>query len=68
MLLPEFYQRNPFGEHVFILTLYPSNSGKTKNTVFINYGVINEIPCLCKTSKRTLHIKDRHGRFGGDSW
>ena len=34
LLLPEFYQRNPLGECVFILTLYPPNSGKTNDTVF----------------------------------
>ena len=34
LLLPEFYQRNPSGERVFILTLYPPNSGKTNDTVF----------------------------------
>ena len=34
LLLPEFYQRNPSDEHVFILILYPSNSGKTNDTVF----------------------------------
>ena len=34
LLLPEFYQRNPLGKHVFILTLYPPNSGKTNDTVF----------------------------------
>ena len=34
LLLPEFYQRNPSDEHVFILTLYPPNSGKTNDTVF----------------------------------
>ena len=26
LFLPEFYQRNPSDEHVFILTLYPPNS------------------------------------------
>ena len=34
LLLPEFYQRNPLGECVFILALYPPNSGKTNDTVF----------------------------------
>ena len=34
LLLPEFYQRNPSDEHVFILTLCPPNSGKTNDTVF----------------------------------
>ena len=34
LLLKEFYQRNPIGEHVSILTLYSPNSGKTNDTVF----------------------------------
>ena len=34
LLLPEFYERNPSDEYVFILTLYPPNSGKTNDTVF----------------------------------
>ena len=34
MLLPECYQRIPLGECVFILTLYPPNSGNTNDTVF----------------------------------
>ena len=34
LLLPEFYQRNPSDEHVFTLTLYPPNSGKTNDTDF----------------------------------
>ena len=34
LLLSEFYQRNPPYKHVFILTLYPRNSGKTIDTVF----------------------------------
>ena len=34
LLLAELYQRNPLGECVFILTLYPTNSGKTNDTVF----------------------------------
>ena len=34
LFLPEFYQRNPLGECVFILTLYPLNSGKTNDAVF----------------------------------
>ena len=34
LLLPEFYERNPLGECVSILTLYPPNSGKTNDTVF----------------------------------
>ena len=29
LLAPEFYQRNPLCGCVFILTLYPPNSGKT---------------------------------------
>ena len=33
LLLPEFYQRSPSDEHVFTLTLYPLNSGKTNVTV-----------------------------------
>ena len=33
LLLAEFYQRNLLGEHTFILTLYPPNSGKTNDTI-----------------------------------
>ena len=33
LLLSEFYQRNPLGECVFILTLYSPNSGNTNDTV-----------------------------------
>ena len=32
--LPECYQRNPLGECVCILTLYPPNSGTNNGTVF----------------------------------
>ena len=46
LLLPEFYQRNPLGECVFILTLYYPNSGKTNDTIFNNYGLIDKVPCL----------------------
>ena len=31
---PELYQRNPLGHCVFLLTVYPPNSGKTNDTVF----------------------------------
>ena len=34
LLLPEFYLRNPLVECVFLLTVYPSNSGKTNDSVF----------------------------------
>ena len=34
VFLPESYQRNPLCVYVYILTLYPPNSGKTNDTVF----------------------------------
>ena len=34
LLFQEFYQKNPLGECVFILNLYPPSSGKTNDAVF----------------------------------